>query len=76
VPYLKLTGIIAGGWMMAQAAQVAQRQLAAGSSDDFYRAKLATARYFAAHVLPQAGGLKDAIVGGGAAVLALPDSLF
>jgi alkylation response protein AidB-like acyl-CoA dehydrogenase len=76
VPYLKLTGIVAGGWMMAQAAKVAQKQLKAGSTDDFYRAKLATARYFAAHVLPQVGGLRDAIVGGSAAVFELPDALF
>ncbi|HJW25601.1 MAG TPA: acyl-CoA dehydrogenase [Rhodocyclaceae bacterium] len=76
VPYLKLTGIVAGGWLMARAARIAQERLAAGSGDDYYRAKLATARYFAAHVLPQAAGLKDAIVGGSAAVLALPESLF
>ena len=52
------------------------RQLSAKGSQDFYQAKLATARYFALHVLPRAGGLRDAIVGGSAAVLALPESLF
>jgi alkylation response protein AidB-like acyl-CoA dehydrogenase len=76
VPYLKLTGIVAGGWLMAQAARIAQQHLGAGSGDAFYAAKLVTARYFALHVLPQAAGLKDAIVGGSAAVLSLPESLF
>ena len=62
--------------MMAQAAKIDRQHVASGSTDDFYRAKLVTARYFVAHVLPQASGPKEAIVGGSAAVLDLPDSLF
>ena len=43
---------------------------------NFYKAKLSTARYFAQHQLPQAGGLAAAITGGSSSVLELPESLF
>ena len=76
VPFLKLTGIVVGGWLMAKSAAIAARRLAEGSSDDFYRAKLATATYFADHQLPQAGGLAAAITAGSASVFALPENLF
>jgi acyl-CoA dehydrogenase len=72
VPYLKLAGIVLGGWQMARAALVAQKKLDAGEGDAaFYRAKIATARFFADHILSQAGGLRHAIVDGSAGVLAL-----
>jgi alkylation response protein AidB-like acyl-CoA dehydrogenase len=72
VPYLKLAGIVLGGWQMARAALVAQQRLDAGEGDaGFYRAKIATARFFADHVLSQAAGLRHAIVDGSAGVLAL-----
>ena len=72
VPYLKLAGIVLGGWQMARAAIVARQKLDAGAGDAaFYRAKIATARFFADHVLSQADGLRQAIVEGSAGVLAL-----
>lgn len=72
VLYLKLAGIVLGGWQMARAALVAQRKLQAGDGDAaFYKAKIATARFFADHILSQAGGLRTAIVDGSAGVLAL-----
>jgi hypothetical protein len=72
VTYLKLAGIVLGGWQMARAALVAQGKLDAGEGDAaFYRAKIATARFFADHILSQAPGLRHAIVEGAAGVLAL-----
>ncbi len=72
VLYLKLAGIVLGGWQMARAALVAQSKLAAGEGDaSFLRAKIATARFFADHVLSGAPGLRTAIVEGAAGVLAL-----
>ena len=77
VPYLKLAGIVLGGWQMARAAGIAGAQLDAGDGDaNFYRAKLATARFFADHLLPQAGGIRDAIVAGSASVMALEAEQF
>jgi len=70
VPYLTLSGIVLGGWLMARAALAAQRRLAEGE-DPFYRAKIATARFYADHLLSGAGGLQRAIEGGGAGALAL-----
>jgi alkylation response protein AidB-like acyl-CoA dehydrogenase len=72
VLYLKLAGVVLGGWQMARAALVARGKLDSGAGDAaFYRAKIATARFFADHILAQADGLRHAIVAGSAGVLAL-----
>jgi len=74
VPFLKLMGIVAGGWQMARAALAAEK-LSAGDSS-FYQAKIKTARFYADHVLVQAPGLRDTVVKGGAGVMALSDDQF
>ncbi|MEN3291870.1 MAG: 3-(methylsulfanyl)propanoyl-CoA dehydrogenase, partial [Burkholderiales bacterium] len=77
VPYLKLAGIVLGGWQMARAALVAERKLKAGEGDAaFYRTKIATARFYADHILSQASGYRAAIVEGSAGVLALAEDQF
>lgn len=77
VLYLKLAGVVLGGWMMARAALVAQQRLEEGAGDAaFYKAKIATARFFADHILSQASGLRTAIVEGSAGVLALSEDQF
>ena len=75
VPFLKLTGIVVGGWLMARSAQVAAGRLD-GADGDFYKAKLGTASYFAQHVMPEANAYRDAIVNGAESVLALEEALF
>ena len=77
VPFLKLMGIVCGGWQMARAALIAQRHLQAGAGDaSFYRAKIATARFYADHVLAQAPGLAHTVTQGGAGVMALEEEQF
>ncbi len=77
VPFLKLLGIVAGGWQMARAALVARRKLAAGEGEPgFYQAKIVTARFYADHVLSQAPGLSYAVVNGAAGALELSDEQF
>lgn len=76
VPFLKLTGIVVGGWLMAKSAAIAVQRLAEGSTDDFYKAKLATASYFAAHQLPFAAAYAAEVVAGSDSVFSLPESLF
>lgn len=77
VPYLKLAGIVLGGWQMARAALIAQQKLQSASGDTaFYQAKIATARFFADHILSAAQGLRSAIVDGSAGVLALHEDQF
>ena len=76
VPFLKLTGIVVGGWLMAKSAAIAVQRLAEGSTDDFYKAKLATASYFAAHQLPFAAAYAAEVVAGADSVFDLPEALF
>jgi alkylation response protein AidB-like acyl-CoA dehydrogenase len=77
VQYLKLWGVVAGGWQMARAAQIAAAKVAAGDADAaFYRAKIATARFYADHVLSQSSWLKHQIVEGSADVLRLGDDAY
>jgi hypothetical protein len=75
VPYLKLFGTVAGGWLMARAALVATAKLKTPEAD-FYRAKSITARFYADHVLPEAQVYREAIVNGADSVLALDESMF
>jgi butyryl-CoA dehydrogenase len=74
VPFLKLMGIVAGGWQMARAAQAAERKM--GSDKSFMEAKIKTARFYAEHVLVQAPALRDTVVKGAAGVMALSDDQF
>lgn len=77
VPYLKLAGIVLGGWQMARAAIVAERKIAAGEGDvNFLQAKITTARFFADHILSAAQGLQASIVSGAVGVLELPEDQF
>jgi 3-(methylthio)propanoyl-CoA dehydrogenase len=76
VPYLKLAGIVLSGWQMARAMLVAARDEASDRS--FYGAKIATARFYAEHVLPQAAALEVAILSakGDEGVFALSEDQF
>jgi len=72
VPYLMLAGNVVAGWQMARALIVAEDQLAKGEGDAaFLKAKVATAHFYAEHLLNKAPGLRDSIVEGGDSVCAL-----
>jgi alkylation response protein AidB-like acyl-CoA dehydrogenase len=71
VPYLRLWGVVAGGWQMARAAQICAAKIAAGDRDPFHAAKVTTARFYADHVLSQALWLHHEIVHGSGSVMAL-----
>lgn len=64
VPYLMLAGVVHGGWQMARAVLACRRHLAAGSTDPFHAAKLATGLFYAAHILPRALALSAAVRAG------------
>ena len=77
VPYLKLWGITASGWQMLRAAQIAAAKIAAGDPEsEFYKAKIATAKFYATHVLTQAAWYKREIIDGSGDVMALAESQF
>jgi alkylation response protein AidB-like acyl-CoA dehydrogenase len=72
VNYLMLAGNLMAGWQMARALLAAGRLLAAGEGDEaFLEAKVATARFYAEHLLSKAPGLRDAIVEGADSVTAM-----
>ncbi|NCP12129.1 MAG: acyl-CoA dehydrogenase [Sphingomonadales bacterium] len=75
--YMHIMGIVALGLMWLRMATVASAKLASGEGDSaFYEAKLATARYFAERVMPDAGALRRRIEGGSEAVMALTPDQF
>ncbi|GIG66988.1 acyl-CoA dehydrogenase [Phytomonospora endophytica] len=46
-------GDVVVGWLLAKQADVALKAIADGRGDDFYRGKVASARFFASEVLPR-----------------------
>jgi len=77
VPFLKLMGIVAGGWQMARAALISEKKLSSKDGDHaFYAAKISTARFFGDHLLSQAPGLAATVTSGAAAVMALSEDQF
>ena len=75
VPFLKLMGIVAGGWQMARAAMAAQAKLPQGDRK-FLEAKIVTAQFFAEQVLVQAPALRDTVLKGASGVMALSEDQF
>jgi len=67
--YLRLSGLVLGGWQMARALLAAERLRDGDPS--FYDAKIATARFFAENLMPQAQALATSIVESGHSTNAL-----
>jgi hypothetical protein len=57
VDYLRVAGHFVFGYLFARMAQVALRQIEAGSTDAFYVAKLQTARFYFARLFPETATL-------------------
>ncbi|WP_250452004.1 acyl-CoA dehydrogenase [Caballeronia sp. ATUFL_M2_KS44] len=76
VPYLRLAGIVLCGWQMARAMLVSHTRRA--EDEPFHSAKIATAQFYAEHILSLAPGLEAAIVSanGSEGVLALSEDQF
>jgi 3-(methylthio)propanoyl-CoA dehydrogenase len=66
MPYLRLCGLVIGGWLLARSALAASRLLpvARGSDVVFLQEKIGTARFYAGQLLPQAAGLLPAVTAG------------
>lgn len=70
--YLMLAGTVVGGWYAARIAATAQAALDAGTHEaDFYQARVACARFYAAQILPRAQGYAGMIDAGGDAINAV-----
>ena len=57
VDYLRVAGHLVFGYFWARMAQVALREIAAGNTDPFYKAKLQTARFYFARLFPETASL-------------------
>ncbi|RAI03655.1 acyl-CoA dehydrogenase [Acuticoccus sediminis] len=69
VPYLMLAGNLMAGWQLARSLIVAEAELARGVEPEFMAAKIATARFYADHILNEAEVLRERIVEGGESML-------
>ena len=77
VPYLRLFGVVTGGFLMAKAALAARRALDADDGDSgFCETKITTARFYADHFLSAAPALVHPVTNGAASVLALAEDRF
>jgi alkylation response protein AidB-like acyl-CoA dehydrogenase len=73
-PYLRMFGLTLGGLLLARQASEAARRLAAGEGDPaFLKAKIATARFFAEQLLPQAPALLGPVTRGADLLYAIPE---
>jgi alkylation response protein AidB-like acyl-CoA dehydrogenase len=76
-PLLNLFGIVAGGWQLTRGALAAERHLQARDGDNqWFEAKILTARFYADNILPKASALSTAVVQGADAILDLSDEQF
>ncbi len=68
-PFTRLFGLVAGAAYLTEAAQAAKLSMATGNDDPGHLARIATARFFAENILPQAGGLERIVVSGAESVM-------
>ncbi len=75
--YLRLLGLVALAYMWVRMVEVALPKIGSpADSDGFYRAKVATARFYMERVLPQSGALFSAIMAGGQSMMAFEEDAF
>jgi len=73
--YLELFGLVALAYMWARMAKLALGRQQ-GEDGAFYQAKLATARFFMAKLLPRHASLSTSLMAGAEPVMALPEAGF
>jgi alkylation response protein AidB-like acyl-CoA dehydrogenase len=73
--YLNLFALVAHAYMWARMARVSLAKQA-GEDAAFYKAKLATARFFMARILPQQAALFQTIGSGKAVLMEMPEEAF
>jgi alkylation response protein AidB-like acyl-CoA dehydrogenase len=77
VNYMMLMGYVCGAWLMGEAALKASARLESGGGDRaFLEAKVVTARFYFAHLLPRANACLVAIEAGSDCMMALSEEQF
>ncbi|MFM7068983.1 MAG: acyl-CoA dehydrogenase [Actinomycetes bacterium] len=77
-PYLRVFGIVTGGWLLARLALAARSELESADASEaaWLNAKITSARFYAEQVLPQAAGLVPSVQAGSTALYEVtPESL-
>jgi len=69
VDYLRVIGHLVLGYFWARMAQAALQKIAAGERDPFYTAKLQTARFYFARLLPETASLVQSARAGSASLM-------
>jgi alkylation response protein AidB-like acyl-CoA dehydrogenase len=70
--FLMMLGALFGGWQLARAASIAADKLAGGTVDnDFYKAKILTAKFYAEQSLPRVVAHARSIQSGSATMMAV-----
>jgi len=57
-------GNLVAGWQLGRSLLAAEELAKAGTDSAFMRAKIATARFYAEHILNKASGLRDSVIDG------------
>ena len=74
--YMMCMGVLVGGWLMIKSAVAAQAKIDAGSTDNFYTSKLATAQFYVEQILPRALAHKTAVMSGADSIMAMSADAF
>ena len=74
VPYLRIVGHLVYAYLFARMAKIALANKTNG--DPFYEAKLATARFYFAKLLPETAYLIRSARAGSSSLMAMPADLF
>lgn len=75
--YLRMFGLVALGWMWLKSVKAARAKLAAGEGDAaFLEAKVKTARFFMAKLLPQTGALFTTMLSGAKPLMEMEEAAF
>ena len=77
VDYLRQFSLVAMAYMWCRMVKIAQQKLADGSDDkEFYEAKIITAQYFMARMLPEADARFKMVLAGAPSIMALKEAQF
>jgi 3-(methylthio)propanoyl-CoA dehydrogenase len=74
VPYLTLCGLTIGGWLMAKAGDIAERDI--GQDREFYQGKLQIVRAYMEQILPQTHSLAEIVTAGAGSIVEADPALF
>lgn len=77
VPFLRLMGLVCGGWLMVKGAACAKRQLEqSGGNPEFLKMKIITAQFFVDQLLVQCGSLGKTVIEGGNTISKVDETSF